>query len=96
MIIVVAVIAMVLRRMIKRDGKTIGTLMALGYRKGELLRHYMVYGMVPAIAGDIIGVIGSIPFAKLFCKFYFQDLEYTEYQVVMPWKLVGVAVCSRL
>lgn len=92
MIIVVAVIAMVLRRMIKRDGKTIGTLMALGYRKGELLRHYMVYGMVPAIAGDIIGVIGSIPFAKLFCKFYFQDLEYTEYQVVMPWKLVGVAV----
>lgn len=92
MIIVVAVIAMVLRRMIKRDGKTIGTLMALGYRKGELVRHYMVYGMVPAIAGDIIGVIGSIPFAKLFCAFYFQDLEYTEYQVVMPWKLVGVAV----
>lgn len=92
MIIVVAVIAMVLRRMIKRDGKTIGTLMALGYRKGELVRHYIVYGMVPAIAGDIIGVIGSIPFAKLFCKFYFQDLEYTEYQVVMPWKLVGVAV----
>lgn len=92
MIIVVAVIAMVLRRMIKRDGKTIGTLMALGYRKGELVRHYMVYGMVPAIAGDIIGVIGSIPFAKLFCEFYFQDMEYTEYQVVMPWKLVGVAV----
>lgn len=92
MIIVVAVIAMVLRRMIKRDGKTIGTLMALGYRKGELVCHYMVYGMVPAIAGDIIGVIGSIPFAKLFCAFYFQDLEYTEYQVVMPWKLVGVAV----
>lgn len=92
MIIVVAVIAMVLRRMIKRDGKTIGTLMALGYRKGELVRHYIVYGMVPAIAGDIIGVIGSIPFAKLFCQFYFQDLEYTEYQVVMPWKLVGVAV----
>lgn len=92
MIIVVAVIAMVLRRMIKRDGKTIGTLMALGYRKGELVRHYMVYGMVPAIAGDIIGVIGSIPFARLFCAFYFQDLEYTEYQVVMPWKLVGVAV----
>ncbi len=92
MIIVVAVIAMVLRRMIKRDGKTIGTLMALGYRKGELVRHYMVYGMVPAIAGDIIGVIGSIPFAKLFCAFYFQDLEYTVYQVVMPWKLVGVAV----
>ncbi len=92
MIIVVAVIAMVLRRMIKRDGKTIGTLMALGYRKGELVRHYMVYGMVPAIAGDIIGIIGSIPFAKLFCAFYFQDLEYTVYQVVMPWKLVGVAV----
>lgn len=33
MVIVIAVIAMVLTRTVRREGKTIGTLMALGYRK---------------------------------------------------------------
>ncbi len=92
MIIVVAVIAMVLMRMVKREGKTIGTLMALGYRKGELVRHYMVYGMIPAVVGDILGVAGSIPFARLFCEFYFQLMEYTPYKVMIPWNYVCIAV----
>lgn len=38
MIVVIAVIAMVLARTVRREGKTIGTLMALGYRKSELIR----------------------------------------------------------
>ena len=49
MIIVVAVIAMVLMRTVKREGKTIGTLLALGYRKNELVRHYLVYGLVSVL-----------------------------------------------
>ena len=92
MIIVVAVIAMVLMRTVKREGKTIGTLLALGYRKSELVRHYLVYGMIPALGGDVLGIIGSIPFARLFCAFYFGDLEYTMYRVIIPWKLAVVAL----
>ena len=42
MVVVIAMIAMVLTRTVRREGKTIGTLMALGYRKKELIRHYMV------------------------------------------------------
>ena len=61
---VIAVIAMVLARMVKREGKTIGTLLALGYRKKELVRHYMVYGMIPAFAGDILGILLCIPFSE--------------------------------
>lgn len=54
LVVVIAVIAMVLARMVKREGKTIGTLLALGYRKKELVR-YMVYGMIPAFAGGYPG-----------------------------------------
>ena len=92
MIIVVAVIAMVLARTVRQDGKTIGTLMALGYRKRELIRHYMVYGMIPAVAGDLMGILFSIPFSKAFCGFYFGDAEYIDYTVQFPWGLMVVAL----
>ena len=91
MIVVVAVIAMVLARTVRREGKNIGTLMALGYRKKELIRHYMVYGMIPAVAGDVLGLLFSFPFAKAFCGFYFADAEYLDYVVRLPWKLMLVA-----
>lgn len=80
MIVVIAVIAMVLARTVRREGKTIGTLMALGYRKSELIRHYMAYGMIPAVAGDILGVLFCIPFSRMFCGFLFGDAEYIAYE----------------
>ena len=92
MVVVIAVIAMVLTRTVRREGKTIGTLMALGYRKKELIRHYMVYGMIPAFAGDVLGILFSIPFAKAFCSFYFGDAEHITYVVKMPWNWMVAAL----
>ena len=92
MIVVIAVIAMVLARTVRREGKTIGTLLALGYRKKELIRYYMVYGLIPAFVGDILGVILCIPFSKAFCSFYFADAEYIDYAVKMPWKFIGIVL----
>lgn len=92
LVVVIAVIAMVLARMVKREGKTIGTLLALGYRKKELVRHYMVYGMISAFSGDIFGILLCIPFSKAFCGFYFGDAEYIDYVVKMPWKFIGIVL----
>lgn len=79
MVVVIAVIAMVLTRTVRREGKTIGTLMALGYRKKELIHHYMVYGMIPAFAGDVLGILFSIPFAKgdSFCFYNTVTMQET-------------------
>lgn len=57
----------------------------------ELIRHYMVYGMIPAVAGDVLGLLFNFPFAKAFCGFYFADAEYLDYVVRLPWKLMLVA-----
>ena len=92
LVVVIAVIAMVLARMVKREGKTIGTLLALGYRKEEMIRHYMVYGMIPAFAGDILGILLCIPFSRAFCGFYFGDAEYIDYVVKMPWKFIDIVL----
>lgn len=91
MLVVVVVIAMVLIRTVKRDGKTIGTLMALGYRKGELIAHYMRYALIPAVFGDILGLALSYPFSKLFNLYIFNFAEHIEYSVKMP---VGILIIA--
>jgi putative ABC transport system permease protein len=44
-------------RMLNREAAVIGTLYALGYRKKELMRHYMMYPLVTAAAGGVIGTL---------------------------------------
>lgn len=92
MLVVVAVIAMVLGRTVRRESRTIGTLMALGYRKQELMRHYMWYALIPAVFGDILGLVFCYPFAKLFNLYMFSFAEHIEYQVHIPFGILIAAL----
>ena len=91
MLVVVVVIAMVLGRTVRRESRTIGTLMALGYRREELTRHYLWYALIPAIFGDILGLVLCYPFAKLFNLYMFSFAEHIEYQVQVP---VGILIAA--
>lgn len=73
--IVMAVIALVLSRKIKEEQKQIGTLSALGYRKKDIIRHYLVYSSIPAFIGSILGVVLGIVLTNPFSDFYFGDFE---------------------
>lgn len=92
MIVVVVVIAMVLGRTVKRESKTIGTLMALGYRKRELMGHYMWYALIPAVVGNILGLALCYPFSRLFNLYLFNFAEHIEYQVQVPVMIVIVSL----
>ncbi len=96
MLVAVIVIAMVLSRTVKREGKTIGTLMALGYRKSELTRYYMTYALIPAIAGDTLGLALAFPFSRLFCFYFFSFAEHIEYTVKMPFAILALALLIPL
>lgn len=48
-------ICTVIGRMIQRESAIIGALYALGYRKKEIVRHYLVFPLVIAFAGGVIG-----------------------------------------
>lgn len=93
MLVVVVVIAMVLGRTVRRESRTIGTLMALGYRRSELMRHYLWYALIPAIFGDILGLALCYPFVKLFNLYMFSFAEHIEYQVQVP---VGILFAAML
>ena len=93
MLVVVVVIAMVLGRTVRRESRTIGTLMALGYRRGELIRHEMWYALIPAVFGDVLGLALCYPFAKLFNLYMFSFEEHIVYQVQVP---VGILIAALL
>lgn len=54
-------ISNVIGRLIKRESTIIGALYALGYKRKEIYRHYLIFPLIIAIIGGIIGtVLGSL------------------------------------
>lgn len=80
-IIVLALIVMVLGRNIRNEQYLLGTFIALGFSKKQVIKHYMRFGMLPGIVGSVIGIIAAIPVTKAISYFYieydFEKLEYT-------------------
>ncbi|AGK99375.1 ABC transporter permease [Clostridium pasteurianum] len=47
----------VMVRMLKKESIIIGTLYALGYRKKEIMKHYLMYPLFISLSGGIIGTV---------------------------------------
>ncbi|OPJ58563.1 ABC transporter permease [Clostridium oryzae] len=64
----------VMWRLLKKEFISIGTLYALGYKKKEIMKHYLAYPLVIAIAGGIIGtLLGAVtltPMLKLMVSYF--------------------------
>ena len=50
-------ICTVIGRLISRESTLIGALYALGYKKKEIFRHYLIFPLIIAIVGGIIGTV---------------------------------------
>jgi putative ABC transport system permease protein len=79
-IIVILLIMLMLGRKLKNEQRQIGTLTALGYRSSEISRHYILYSLIPGIAGSVLSVITGYAMTFPFCKFYFGYYEQLEYE----------------
>lgn len=85
------IIAVVLWRLLKNEFVQIGTLYALGYRKTDILRHYLVYPLALALSGGILGTILGVWLA-LPLIMVTDGLQYNfpAIQVVLlPWVLAA-------
>ncbi|MBR1592451.1 MAG: ABC transporter permease [Ruminococcus sp.] len=60
MLIVIILTAVVLKRHLLNDSKQIGVLLALGIKKSQIFRHYMVFALIPAIFGSVFGIVISL------------------------------------
>ncbi|MBV7272736.1 FtsX-like permease family protein [Clostridium sp. PL3] len=60
----------VMLRMLKKEASIIGTLYALGYRKREIIKHYLLYPLVISLIGGVFGTILGILTLKPMIAYY--------------------------
>ncbi|WP_027955476.1 ABC transporter permease [Halobacillus kuroshimensis] len=69
-----AMVLLLMRRRIEMQRKEIGTLLALGYRRNELLRHYLGYAWVIGLSGTVLGLAAgaglSVPLSNLYANYF--------------------------
>ncbi|MBW6410681.1 ABC transporter permease [Clostridium weizhouense] len=93
----------VMLRMLKRESVIIGTLYALGYKKREIMKHYLLYAVFISLLGGIIGTIFGALFLKPIMIFYVSyfnipidtlrfDITYIIISILLP--LLFLTICS--
>jgi len=68
------IVGVMIWRMVKADSVIIGMMYAQGYRRGELIRHYLALPLTLAIAGGLLGVLLALlvitPSVLMMMEFY--------------------------
>lgn len=77
-VVIAFVYAVVMHNIIELEAKSIGTLRALGYTKGELIRHY---SLLPLLVTFIGGLIGNV-LGYTVSKDYFSYLYTKSYSLI--------------
>lgn len=90
-IIVIALIVMVLGRRIKNEQYLLGTFLALGFSKKQIIRHYMQFGLLPGIAGSVLGVLCAIPFTK-FLSYFFIEFDYEKLTYTNSYDVAAIVI----
>ncbi len=57
-------------RLVAAQRPYIGVLAANGFTRGQILRHYLGYGMLPGLAGAIPGAVAGVLLARLITSLY--------------------------
>ena len=74
-LVAVALIAIIISRKVKSEQKLIGTLSALGYKKGQLMRHYAGFAALPGLVGGILTAVIAAICAQPYGELGLQDYE---------------------
>ena len=80
------VVSTTMTRMIEEERLQIGTMKALGYRRGEILVKYMLYALTAAVAGTFVGLAaGFYAFPTIIWSAY--SIMYYMPKIYTPWLL---------
>lgn len=93
----------VLWRMLKRESVIIGTLYALGYKRREIMKHYLMYPLAISLLGGVLGtVLGALTLRPMltFMVSYFNipvgfidfNANYVIISILLP--VIFLIICS--
>jgi len=90
--IALLVIITTMKRMIAHQRTQIGTLNALGMKKGKILRHYLSYSFVLSLIGCLLGIIlGIFTFGRLMVNMFSQFYTIPGWKPGFNYKSIIVA-----
>jgi len=97
-LLTVALVCILLGRRIRAEQKLIGTLSAMGYERGKLMRHYSLFGVIPGLIGGVLTAIAALFLAKPFGSVGLADYEPMKPAFRLPlWTaLAGIAIPTAI
>lgn len=83
MVIIAFIFAVTVSNTITREAKTIGTLLASGYTKGELARHYLAMPVIVTLFAAAVGnVLGYTVFKNVVVGMYYNSYSLPAYETL--------------
>ncbi len=97
-LLTVALVCILLGRRIRAEQKLIGTLSALGYEQGKLMRHYSLFAVIPGLVGGTLTAVASLALAKPFGAIGLADYEPMKPEFRLPiWvALAGIIIPTAI
>lgn len=88
-IVAFLVTLIIINRLVYTQRQEIGLLMALGYNRGDILKSYLLIGLIVGTLGCVIGIFGALGLSYLVCETYkkasgLPEIIYT----FIPWPLI--------
>ncbi len=84
-------------RIITEQKIYIGTQKALGYKKQEILRKYIIYAVFSVVCGSYGGILSAIYFVeKLTLKSYVPMFIFDSYKLAYSWKYIILILCGAV
>lgn len=84
-------------RLISEQRVLIGAQKALGFSSGEILRHYMVYNILCAVLGIVLGLLFAVVIVELLVLYvaYADAFLFKDVRVTFMWKdaLISAVLC---
>lgn len=75
MLLAVVMVANVIWRLINRESTVTGALYALGYRRKEIYRHYLIYPLLIGLIGGVVGTVTGILPVRSMVEFMFSYIH---------------------
>ncbi len=82
-VIIAFIFAVTVSNTITKEAKTIGTLRASGYTKGELIRHYLAMPVIVTLFAALVGnVLGYTLFKQVVVSMYYNSYSLPTYETL--------------
>ena len=85
-----------MNRLVLDQRREIGALLALGYRRGQVLRAYLKAGVLLGATGGIVGMVFTFVFRNLFAEPYAHALGMPDVIMALEPPLLVIGFCAAV